>query len=142
MRGSERSDFMRSNRRFHLLRSAMFGAAVLVAPTIVLAGSPGDDPALTHVAAANPRVAGISSPNVLSPELIESRVVQGSTPFENPTPDFPYFAFGGDGPMVPAPGAVQAPGTKVEASKSEPDKNTYLVLRGLKGADPSYDYGT
>jgi hypothetical protein len=31
---------------------------------------------------------------------------------------------------------------KPKATKSEPDKNTYLVLRGQKGADPAYDYGT
>jgi hypothetical protein len=30
-----------------------------------------------------------------------------------------------------------------EAQKTEPDKNTYLVFpRGLRGADPSYDYGS
>jgi hypothetical protein len=39
---------------------------------------------------------------------------------------------------VPAPGDVQT-GTP---SKTEPDKNSYLVLRGQKGADPTYDYGT
>ena len=31
----------------------------------------------------------------------------------------------------------------VEAHKTEPDKNTYLVFKkGLQGADPDYDYGT
>jgi len=30
----------------------------------------------------------------------------------------------------------------VEAQKTEPDKNTYLVLRNQKGADREYDYGT
>jgi hypothetical protein len=40
--------------------------------------------------------------------------------------------------MVPLPSAPT-----VEAHKTEPDKNTYLVFRhGLDGADPSYDYGT
>jgi hypothetical protein len=37
---------------------------------------------------------------------------------------------------------VQATGHNVEASKSEPDKNTYLVVKGQHGADPNYDYGT
>ena len=32
--------------------------------------------------------------------------------------------------------------TTNEAHKTEPDKNTYLVLRGQPGADPDYDYGT
>jgi len=44
--------------------------------------------------------------------------------------------------MLPPPGAVQTPGHNIEASKTEPDKNTYLVLKGLRGADPKYDYGT
>ncbi len=44
--------------------------------------------------------------------------------------------------MVPAPGDVQAPQHNVEASKTEPDKNTYLVLEDQTGADPDYDYGT
>ena len=30
----------------------------------------------------------------------------------------------------------------MEASKTEPDKNTYLILQGLHGADPNYNYGT
>ena len=48
----------------------------------------------------------------------------------------------GDGPMVPAPGAVQSPGHNVEASKTEPDKNTYLVLHGQTAPTRNYDYGT
>src|SRR5262249_4130832 len=44
---------------------------------------------------------------------------------------------GGQPQMVPT---AMSPGT--EASKTEPDKNTYLVFKnGLSGADPSYDYG-
>jgi hypothetical protein len=39
--------------------------------------------------------------------------------------------------MSPPPGTT----SNVEASKTEPDKNTYLVLKGLHGADPGYDYG-
>jgi hypothetical protein len=34
------------------------------------------------------------------------------------------------------------PPTKVEASKTEPDKNTYLRLNNQHGADPNYNYGT
>jgi hypothetical protein len=39
-------------------------------------------------------------------------------------------------PLIPIPPAT------AEAQKTEPDKNTYLVLSGQKGADPAYDYGT
>jgi hypothetical protein len=38
---------------------------------------------------------------------------------------------------------MPALGSNVEATKTEPDKNTYLVFdHGLKGPDASYDYGT
>ena len=30
----------------------------------------------------------------------------------------------------------------MEATKTEPDKNTYLVLRGRHGPDAAYDYGS
>jgi hypothetical protein len=46
------------------------------------------------------------------------------------------------GPLLPAPGDIQAKGHNVEATKTEPDKNTYLVLEDQHGADPHYDYGT
>jgi hypothetical protein len=97
---------------------------------------------LTGVPQANSKIMGISVPTVLSPELTQFIVAQGSTRLENGTPDFPFDGYNGDGPMVPAPGDVQAPGHNVEATKTEPDKNTYLVLSGQHGPDPDYDYGT
>jgi hypothetical protein len=105
---------------------------------------------LTNVP-ANPKVEGVSSPNVLSPELIEVAVGQGSVRLENPSGLTSYYGYDSDvlvkmNPdfprMLPAPGALQIAGTKVEATKTEPDKNTYLILRGQDGADPRYDYGT
>ena len=39
---------------------------------------------LTPVASANGKTAGFAPPNVLSPELIETAVAQGSTELENP----------------------------------------------------------
>jgi hypothetical protein len=117
--------------------SGLFAAAALAAP-------------LTHVPNANPKVTGQSAPNVLSPELAENIVAQGAHALENPasvtlpggtTVTLPFYGYDGDGPFIPLPGAVQTPGTKVEASKTEPDKNTYLVLHGQHGADPHYDYG-
>src|SRR5262245_33501883 len=90
---------------------------------------------LTPVPNANAKVPGFAVPNVLSPELIESHVAQGSTPLENPSALTGFYGYDSDGPMLPALGS------NVEATKTEPDKNTYLVLRGLHGADPKYDYG-
>jgi hypothetical protein len=88
-------------------------------------------------------VRGVPAANVLSPGLVESPVAQGSTRLENPTAAVPYYGYDGDAPtLLPDPTVVQAPGVKVEASKTEPDKNTYLRLHGLHGADPNYNYGT
>ncbi len=84
---------------------------------------------------ANPKAAGVASPDGLSPELIDSLVTQGSQLLENPTGTFRYYGYLADGPMVPQPG------TTTEASKTEPDKNTYVVLKGQHGFDPTYDYG-
>jgi hypothetical protein len=94
------------------------------------------------VPSATPKTTGVAAPNSLTPELIETIVAQGSCALEDPTTNYPTYGYGGDGPMVPAPGAVQSPGNNVEASKTEPDKNTYLVLLGQHGFDPNYDYGT
>src|SRR5262245_53679887 len=92
---------------------------------------------LTPVANANPKMVGFNAPNVLSPELVELIAAQGSTPLENGTALIPFYGYDGNGPHVPPLGS------NVEATKTEPDKNTYLVFRdGLQGADPSYDYGT
>src|SRR5215468_7796244 len=97
---------------------------------------------LQGVAQANAKIVGLAVPNVLSPELTEVVVAQGSTPLENGAAPFLFYGYNGDGPMLPAPGDVQAPGHNVEATKTEPDKNTYLVLADQLGPDPSYNYGT
>jgi hypothetical protein len=101
-------------------------------------GKPGR---VTSVSLANPKVVGVSAPNILSPELNETIAAQGSWKLENPG-EQSYYGYGNDGPPVPAPGDLPSAVHKVEATKTEPDKNTYLVLENQKGFDPSYDYGT
>lgn len=97
---------------------------------------------LTPVSAANPKAPGLASPNVLSPEFREVTVAQGSTPLENGSNSTSrYYGYSNDGPMVPTPGDLPSSTHKVEATKTEPDKNTYLVLDGIRGADPNYNYG-
>jgi hypothetical protein len=90
---------------------------------------------LTPVPNANPKAVGVAAPNVLSPELAEKIAVQGSVPLENSTGQFAYYGYNNDGPLLPALGS------NVEATKTEPDKNTYLVLPHLSGPDRAYDYG-
>jgi hypothetical protein len=105
---------------------------------------------LTDVPSAATKAAGVTSPNVLSPEIVAVVAAQGSNPVENPqvlpigspAVSVTHYGYDSDGPLVPAPGDVQSATHQIEASKTEPDKNTYLVLRDQVGADPGYDYGT
>jgi hypothetical protein len=113
---------------------------LVLAPLSVASAQPGLG--LVGVPAAMPRVANTSFPNALSPELIETIAAQGSIPLENPSSTISHFGFHADGPQLPSYGDVQSATHNVEATKSEPDKNTYLVLSGQKGADLHYDYGT
>ncbi len=97
-------------------------------------------PDLTGVA-ANPKVTGHAAATFLSPELTQIEHARGAMPLENPSGVFAYYGYNNDGPMLPAPGAVQAPGANVEATKTEPDKNVYLILANQHGGDTRYDYG-
>jgi hypothetical protein len=113
-------------------------AALLAAGGVVLTQGGAQahpDLGIRGVPVANPKAAGIVAPNVLAQGWLESPVVQGAVPVENPADWATHYGYNGDGPFVPLPG------TLTEASKTEPDKNTYLVLRGQHGADPNYYYG-
>src|SRR5262249_23430350 len=97
---------------------------------------------LTNLPSATSKIEGMAAPSELSPELTQMVAAQGSMPIENATSLLTHYGFGGDGPMVPAADSVQGKDNQVEATKTEPDKNTYLVLEGQKGADANYDYGS
>jgi len=88
------------------------------------------------VPTANSKAPGIAAPNVLSVGLVEALVAQGSTPLENPSDLTHFYGYDNNGPMLPIGGVLP------EATKTEPDKNTYLILRNQHGADALYDYGT
>ena len=96
----------------------------------------------TSVPSANPKAPGMVKPDILSRELIETAVAQGSMAVENPSSLVGFYGYDNDGPMIPAPGDVPNAAHKVEASKTEPDKNTYLILPKQKGADSNYNYGS
>lgn len=117
------------------------GSLAVSTAVVVLAGGAGADvntvAGLTlHGVPPNPKVPGVTSPNVLSPELAAVAVAAGATKLENGTAQIPYYGYLGDGPLVPI-----LPDGNTEATKTEPDKNTYLVLDGQTGADASYSYG-
>jgi hypothetical protein len=129
------------------LASLLGAALLLIAAVLVVtaAATPPSGPALTGVPAANTRSAGYAPSDVLSPELQQVAVAQGSTRLEDPSALTSYYGYdndvlnsAGQPVMVPSPSS----GGK-EAHKTEPDENTYLVFKkGLSGADPNYDYGT
>ncbi|HJV59746.1 MAG TPA: alkaline phosphatase PhoX [Albitalea sp.] len=120
------------------MRHPRFLIAALAAAPLLAAGAAAAQQ-LSTVASANPKLAGVSLPTLLSPELVGVVRAQGSMRVENPTASVSFYGYLNDQPnMVPVPGTT----SNVEAGKTEPDKNTYLVLAGQKGADPAYDYGS
>jgi hypothetical protein len=128
---------MRTRRR--LLAGTLAAAAAVGGLALSAAGgaSPPSSLDFTPVSSANPKAPGVAAPNILSQELGENVVAQGSWKLENGTAAVPYYGYDGNGPLLP-----QLAAPNVEASKTEPDKNTYLAFRsGLPGADPSYGYG-
>jgi hypothetical protein len=124
---------------------AAVAAGGLAAAAVAGASAAGasDHPWLTSVAAANPKAPGLSSPNHLSPQLAEIARAQGSTRVENPRDGVGYYGYDSVDNVPPLLPVLGSPGaTLAEAHKTEPDKNTYLVLRHQRGADPAYSYGT
>ena len=97
---------------------------------------------LTGVAAANPKAPGFTAPNILSPELQEVIWAQGAMKLDGGTAQVPYYGYDSNGPFIPTSFGGTNGLTATEAQKTEPDKNTYLVLNGQRGADANYDYGT
>jgi hypothetical protein len=128
-------------------RLAIAGAAVVLigAGTAIAVSSSAADanPGLNFTSIpANVDTRGIVVPNALSPQLRQASVAEGANTLENPDGIVAYYGYNANGTLAPDPTLVQSPGHNVEASKTEPDKNTYLRLAGLHGADPKYDYGT
>src|SRR3954463_2559349 len=120
-------------------------AIVAAGAATFASAQPPSAPVLTGLSAANTKSPGFAPPTRLSPELTQTVVAQGATELENPTAQIAYYGYdsdqvnaAGEPIMVPLPGAPT-----VEAHKTEPDKNTYLVFKhGLHGADAGYDYGS
>src|SRR5215813_12302456 len=115
---------------------AAVGICSALACSVAIAANP------TSVASANPKSPGKVADDILSVELIQTVVAAGAMPVENPSALVGFYGYNNDGPMMPAPGDLPTATHKVEASKTEPDKNTYLVLPPQKGPDVHYSYGT
>ncbi|MDX6550497.1 MAG: hypothetical protein QOJ31_1181 [Gaiellales bacterium] len=126
----------------HRSKRLPLAAATVVGCTLAFAGAAGAFPALPGVSPAQPKAAGVPAPTLLSPGLAQIEITRGSEALDGGTSAVPYYGYDGDGPLLPAPGDLPTASHTVEATKTEPDKNTYLVLKGQTGPDQSYDYGT
>ena len=120
--------------------SSRSNTAVLLAVPLLALGIQANAQQLTHVPFANPRINGVTLPTALSPELQQIVRAQGSVPVENPGGGVAFYGYRDDHPNL-VPLFTAGVGSNVEASKTEPDKNTYLVLDDQHGADANYDYG-
>lgn len=128
------------------MRKRTLGAAAVsgLACVAITAGmaSAGNDLQLSDVPTANPKAAGLTTPNRLSPELMDVARAQGSMPLENPRDGVGYYGYDSvDNNPTLMPTTSAGATTPAEAHKTEPDKNTYLVLEGQRGPDAGYDYG-
>ncbi len=131
------------------MRRKVILGAVLVAGVAIFAATVGaslnDISDLTNVPSAAPKAAGYAPVSQLSPELRQVVVAQGSMALENPQGIVGWYGYENDAPSPDNSALAQfvpALGSTTEAQKTEPDKNTYLVLKNQHGADPHYDYGT
>src|SRR4029077_21009370 len=129
------TQFARGSRSMKLGFTRSRTAALFAVPLLAV-GTQAIAQHLTHVPFANPRTVGVTLPTVLSPELQQVVRAQGSVAVENPGGGGAYYGYRDDHPNL-----VPALGSNAEASKTEPDKNAYLVLEGQRGADADYDYG-
>ncbi|HEY6207558.1 MAG TPA: hypothetical protein VIW28_00735, partial [Gemmatimonadales bacterium] len=92
--------------------------APLLAVPLLSVGAQATAQHLTQLPFANPRIVGVTLPTALAPELQQIVRAQGSTPVENPGGGVAFYAYRDDHPNL-----LPAPGSNVEASKTEPDKN-------------------
>jgi hypothetical protein len=123
--------------------AVVLGVAALGVGVAITSGA---DPTLTNVPSVNVKAAGFAPAHVLSPELLEAPVAQGSMRLENPEGIIGWYGYENDAPSPDDPSLPQlvpaSLASPVEAQKTEPDKNTYLVLENQTGPDAAYDYGT
>src|SRR5262245_59922920 len=136
---------LQSFRRSSVLRSILEGSAA-VAALALAANQPAARPwrQTVQVASAHARVPGAAPSHRLAARLLGRDIANvavtcGAMAVENPSPTangflVSHYGYIDDGPQVPALGS------NLEAQKTEPDKNTYLVLPDQHGADAAYDY--
>ena len=114
---------MRSARHFCL-------SACLLVLSGLAVGQSGIGPITSSVPNARKRIA--HPPTLIAPQFRLEEVTNGFAPLENPSGVITNFGFLNDFPPQP-----------VEATKTEPDQNLFLIFNnGLSGPNPGYNYGT
>ena len=96
----------------------------------------------SHLPAAVAKHDSSAASGVLSPELQQTPIARGAMPLENSTAMFSHYGYASDGPVAPPAGEQPNVFRRISATKTEPDKNTYLVLKSQSGPTAGYDYGT
>lgn len=114
------------------------GAALAALSVSVLAQSY----KLSPISGANKKIESQATETVISAEFAQAPVAKGVMKLENPTAILTNYGYAADGPIVPVAGDKQSNDHHVEASKTEPDKNTFLVLNDQTGPDANYNYGS
>ena len=123
----------------------MLPVVVVAAAGAAVALAGGGSVSYTDVPTADVKATGYAPADVLSPELGQTMVAQGSMRLDGAQDPVGWYGYINDAPSPDDPTLPQMVGTPAspaEAQKTEPDKNTYLVLNNQTGADPNYDYGT
>jgi hypothetical protein len=120
--------------RTNLVRGGVIAAiagAAIVGVAAAANGAEANGVSLTNVPTANEKAEGYAPASRLSPELQGQVLAQGSTLVENPSALTSTYGYDND--VTTAGGFPQTVPTKTnpntEAHKTEPDKNTYLVLK-------------
>ena len=122
-----------------MFKQTAIAAAIAALPLSVCYANSGPD--LTPVPTANPKASGIVAQTILSPELMQVVRAAGANPVENPNPGvITHYGYANAGASTPLKPMIPL-SANVEAQKTEPDKNTYLILDDQSGPDAAYDYG-
>src|SRR5260370_28851495 len=111
-----------------ILAAAAMGAAGLVMSTSTAIAKQFPQASVPN---ANPRIDLVPQTNLIAPGFALSILAQGSDPLENPSGVITQFGYLNAPPPQP-----------VEATKTEADENTYLILdHNPGGPTDGYDYG-
>ena len=121
----------------HRSKRLPLAAATVVGCSLAFVAAAGAFPSLPGVSPAQPKSVGVPAPTILSPGLAQIEITRGSQALDGGTAAVPYYGYDGDGPTAAgSPAILPPPSTRSRRTKTEPDKNTYLVLERPDGRRP------